>query len=477
MGGRTSLASDNSRDQGRGRQIHFSRNSKPKGRPTLWTLLRRAIWAWQVWGMGAVIAEGLEHRSAALGLLIAALVVHWAAPTEKAPVYGLEHQFPLDSDDFLQTLKGLTGTKFVGGNQLTILNNGDQFYPEMIDAIERAKSTINIEAYIYWAGHVGGLFANALAQKARAGVDVKILLDAVGSARVGDEILDTLKSAGCRVEWYRPVLWNTFRGANHRTHRKSLVIDGRLGFTGGAGIADHWMGQAENEHHWRDIQVKLEGPALIPLQTGFARNWLETTNELISGPAYFPVVAEAGDLPIQTILSSPETGASEVRTMYYLSIVCARKSIRIANPYFIPDGAAIDILVDARKRGVDVKIMVMGKYFDNVVARYNSRRLYRRLLEAGIEMYEYNRTFLHHKYMVCDGIWSTVGTTNFDNRSFSLNEENSVCVYDRAVASDFEDIFLQDLANCTNVRLEDWRRRSLTTKGLELLVAVLQDQA
>ena len=226
---------------------------------------------------------------------------------------------------------------------------------------------------------------------------MKILLDAIGSNSIGSDILKILESGGCQVEWYHPVRWYSLNRVNNRTHRKSLIADGRVGFTGGAGIADHWMGNAEDENHWRDIQVRLEGPAVVTLQTGFARNWLETTGEMISGADYFPPPEPAGGLDIQSILSSPETGSSTVRIMYYLSIVCARKSVFIANPYFVPDQTALDILIEAKRRGVNVKVMVTGTRNDSRLARYNSVRLYGHLLANGIEIYEYNRTMLHHK--------------------------------------------------------------------------------
>jgi cardiolipin synthase A/B len=305
---------------------------------------------------------------------------------------------------------------------------------------------------------------------------VKILLDAVGSSSIGDEILSKLKEGGCQVEWYRPVHWYTILRYNNRTHRKSLIIDGRIGYTGGAGIADHWSGNAEDPRHWRDTQVRIEGPAVATLQNGFARNWLETTRELISGAAYYPLPESAGPLSAQSILSSPQTGSSTARIMYYLSIVCARKSVLIANPYFIPDEQAIEILVDAKRRGVDVKIMVAGVHNDNTLARANSVRLYGRLLEAGVEIYEYDRTMLHHKYMVCDGVWSTAGTTNFDSRSFALNDENNLCVYDAAFASQWTRMFSTDLVDCHRVDLEAWRSRGIIQKMKEVVTSFLRDQ-
>ena len=459
------------------RQRQSNRPKLPKGLPGWSARLRSLLWSWWVWAIAAVAAQTSDRPYTALSLVFVATFVYLAAPSERAPVYGLDHEFGIESDEFLSTIMGATDTPFAPGNRLDIYNNGDQFYPVMMDAISQAKESITIEAYIYWAGHVGRLFADALATKAREGVPVKILLDSLGSSTIGSEILEALESSGCIVKWYRPLHWYTINRINHRTHRKSLIIDGCVGFTGGAGIADHWMGNAEDEHHWRDIQIRVQGPAVISLQTGFAHNWLETTNELVSGAIYYPPLQNVGSLRVQNILSSPETGSSTIRIMYYLSIVCARKSILIANPYFIPDAAAIEILLDAKQRGVDVKIMLAGIYNDNRLARLNSIRLYGRLLEGGIEIYEYNRSMLHQKYMVCDGVWSTIGTTNFDNRSFALNEENSVCLYDQVIAGQFQSIFKADLEACDRIEFGSWSNRPLSAKLREHAASIFKDQA
>jgi cardiolipin synthase len=434
----------------------------------------RYCWLWVL-----VRAARATWKHALLVALLTLLGVIFIAmqPAEEEPRYGLNHEFAIESPEFLSTMAGATDTPFVAGNKIDILLNGDQFYPAMLAAIEQAQKSITIEAYIYWAGQIGSRFAEALANKARSGVPVKILLDAVGSASISDDLLNVMQSGGCQVEWYRPVRWYNINRFNHRTHRKSLTIDGRIGFTGGAGIADHWLGNAEDPDHWRDTQVRMEGPAVTALQTGFARNWLETTGELISGVEYYPPPEPAGPLAIQSILSSPETGSSTLRIMYYLSIVSARKSIYIANPYFIPTDQAIEILIAAKRRGVDVKIMLSGEHNDSITARNNSTRLYGRLLEAGIEIYEYNRTMMHHKYMVCDDVWSTIGTANFDNRSFALNDENNACVYDPAFAAQWKQVFFNDLAACDRVDLEKWRDRGLATRVKEFFVSFLKDQA
>jgi cardiolipin synthase len=460
----------------------FKRRRKPlrprraRGLPNWWARLRYLVWSWWVWAAIAAAFVYFDRSYTALGFAIWGVLAYLFAPRERAPTYGLEHDFGIESDEFLPTIAGATDAHFLGGNSFDIYNNGDEFYPAMIDAVNRAEVSITIEAYIYWAGDIGRLFAQSLAAKAREGLAVKILLDYVGSATIGNEILELLERGGCEVRWYNPIRWYNLGLVNNRTHRKSLIIDGVVGFTGGAGIADHWMGKAEDPDHWRDIQVRIQGPAVQTLQTGFARNWLQTTGELITGSNFYPPHERYGELSIQSILSSPETGSSTVRIMYYLSITCARRSILIANPYFVPDSVAIETLIEARQRGAEVKIMVTGKYNDVKVTRLNSVRLYGRLLEAGVEIYEYNRTMLHHKYMVCDDVWSTVGTTNFDNRAFALNEENNVCIYDHAVAAEFRRIFVADLEACERITLEAWRARPLAQKICEAAVSILKDQ-
>jgi cardiolipin synthase len=406
-----------------------------------------------------------------------AMLAYLTEPAALPPRYGLDHAFPIDDDEFLGTIAGVTGVPFTEGNALDVLNNGNAFYPRMLEAVEGARHSITIEAYIYWAGEIGLVFAQALAARARAGIPVKILLDAIGSASIGRDILDTLRESGCQVAWYNPIHWYTLGRFNNRTHRKSLIVDGTIAFTGGAGIADQWLGNAEDKDHWRDIQIRIEGPAVMPLQTGFAYNWQQTTGELVSGEIYFPHLEPCGRLRAQTLMSSPETGGSNVRTMYYLSIVCAQKSIWIANPYFVPDPVAIDTLIDAKQRGIDVRIMVSGIRNDNWLSRHNTVRLYGRLLAAGVEILEYNRTMLHHKTMVVDGVWVTVGTTNFDNRSFAHNEESNVCTFDRAIARQFEAIFEDDAETCERVKYAAWRRRGVLARAQEVLAAFFEEQA
>ena len=452
------------------------RLTRPKGIATAWTRVRRLIWSWWPWAILCVYFIDQREWWWALGVGIWSGVCSLSTPQEFPPQYGLDHGIDIAAQDFLDTMAGATGVPFLAGNTLKVLNNGDQFYPAMLRDIDLAERSITIEAYIYWAGEIGVTFAKALAAAAQRGIKVKILLDAIGSQSIGNEILKILEDGGCHIAWYNPVRITRLRRINNRTHRKSLIVDGWVGYTGGAGIADQWTGTAQDEKHWRDLQIRIEGPAVRPLQTGFAHNWLECTGELVTGPDFYPNLTPAGPLSLQTIMSSPETGASSVRVMYFMAISAARKSIDIANPYFVPDHVSIDLFRDAVKRGVRVRVMVAGSSNDTLITRLNSLRLYGALLKAGVQVYEYNRTMLHHKIMIVDGLWSTVGTTNFDNRSFSHNEENNVCLCDEGVATELTNTFERDLEVCEVVTLESWKRRSLPLKTAEALASFVQDQ-
>lgn len=438
--------------------------------------MRRLLWSWWLWSLLVVYLIDQREWWGAFGVAVWSLICSLSTPIEFPPQYGLDLDLEVGSPEFLDTMAGAGGIPFFSGNSIEVLNNGDRFYPAMLKAIDAAQRSITIEAYIYWAGEIGMTFARALAAAAQRGVRVKILLDAVGSATIGQEILDVLKKGGCHLAWYNPFRFTTIRRINNRTHRKSLICDGRVGFTGGAGIADHWTGDAQDEKHWRDLQIRIEGPAVRPLQSGFSQNWLEATGELVSGPDFYPPLQAAGPLALQTIMSSPETGASTVRVMYCLAISAARTSIDIANSYFVPDHVSIDLFRDAVKRGVRVRIMVAGITNDTLIARLNSVRLYGALLDAGVELLEYNRTMMHHKIMIVDDLWSTVGTANFDNRSFSHNEESNVCVCDVAVAQELTATFERDAAVCQRVTKDAWRRRGIGEKTIEALASFVQDQ-
>jgi len=442
--------------------------------------VRHVVRAWWTWLGVAIVLQLAGHWGYAIAAgVMAFFQYHTSAQTHPA-VYPLETDLDVDSIEFQNTIEGVTGMRFVPGNHLEIYNNGDEFYPAMLDAIEAAERSITMEQYIYWDGEVGRRFAEAFAQKARQGVAVKLLLDAIGSSTLGKEIYRILAAGGCQVAWFCPIHWYTLHRANRRDHRKSLVIDGRIAFTGGAGLGDHWLGSAADPSEWRDMQVSITGPAALAQQSGFALNWLETTGEILTGERFFPEpLREWGrgrGLKVQTILSSPALGMGAVGTMYLAALQCAKRELLIVNPYFIPDARVIDMLAAARRRGVVVKLMVAGEHIDAWWARHNGVRLYGRLLEAGVEIYEFLPTMLHQKTMVVDGVWATIGTANFDNRSFAMNQETNLCFHDRGVAAQLRAIFAADLKRCERINFDDWRRRGLWHKVQEQFASLLEDQ-
>jgi cardiolipin synthase len=437
---------------------------------------RRLIRAWWLWLGAALFLYVLDLGYIALIAGALSFVFYHTAANSHPALYALEPGFDTDSADFRNTMAGMTGMPLVEGNDVTLYNNGDAFYPAMLEAIESAQASVTIEQFIFWDSLVGRRFADALAERARAGVQVKVLVDAVGSSTLGEEIMSILEDGGCQLAWFRPIHWYTLNRANLRTHRKSLIIDGCVAFTGGAGIADHWLGTAANPTEWRDMQIRVAGPAVAVQQSGFAQNWLLSTGEILSGPEFFPSPQPAGNVEVQTILSSPSSGAGAAATMHTIAIQSARRYLHIANPYFIPGSRLIDMLRRASQRGVSVKLMVAGRHNDTWWARQNSLRLYGKLLEAGVEIYEFKPTMLHQKTMVVDGAWATVGTANFDNRSFALSEETNICFHDPGLVGQLEATFQDDLASAERIRLEDWRKRRLWQRVKELAAALIEDQ-
>jgi cardiolipin synthase len=383
---------------------------------------------------------------------------------------------PAGSAEFLSTMAGATGVALIPGNKVTLYQNGAEFYPAMLAAIGAAQTSITMEQYIFSAGKVGREFAQALAQRARAGVRVKLLIDAVGGSAIGRENLRIMHQAGCEVRWFHPIRWYNLHRVNNRNHRKSLIIDGAIAFTGGAGLDDHWLGNAASAVEWRDMMVRLEGPGVVPLQTGFCFNWLETSGEVIAGPQYYPVLDAVGNIEVQAVLSSPKGEMYTASVLYSLAIACARRSISIATPYFVTGPRTLEMLADAARRGVSVKLMTAGTHNDAWWARKNSVRLYGPLLEAGVEIYEYQPTMLHQKTLIVDGIWATLGTANFDHRSFRFNEESMICFCDPDLVDEMQDAFDADLAQCERVRLEPWRGRGLWQRATERFASLLQDQ-
>lgn len=390
--------------------------------------------------------------------------------------YHMRHQFGVRDLAFLQTMHALTGAPMSEGNHVTVLRNGVQIFPSMLGAIRAAEKTINLEFYIYWDGDIGRTFAEALAERARAGVHVKVILDAVGSAQMSPNLTEFLQRNGVDVEWYHPIRWYTLSRANHRTHRKLLIIDGRVGFSGGVGIADNWLGDADSKDHWRETMIRVEGPVVTQMQFAFMDNWIKSRGELLTGLDYFPAVPANGPHLTQVIKSSPSEGSSTVKLLYIISIVCAQRSIYINNAYFLPDPDTRQALESAVRRGVDVRVVVPGEHSDLPIVRQASRLQYELLLRRGIRIFEYAPTMMHAKTMVVDSIWTTIGSSNFDDRSFRLNDEVNVNVYDENIAARMEEMFFEDATRSREITKHKWFKRPLFDRMKESLAGVFKKQ-
>lgn len=398
----------------------------------------------------------------------------------KSPGKRVEHHIqplgPIGSETVLRSIGQLLGPPLVSGNRVKILNNGDEIFPCILSAISQAKSSITFETFIYWTGDVGRALAQALAQKAKEGVKVHVLLDWVGSNRLNDELLNLMQEAGVNVQRYRPIRWYNLARINNRTHRKILVIDGRIGFTGGVGIADQWQGHAQDKDHWRDVHFQVEGPVVAQLQSAFLDNWSATDPEVLHGDSYFPKLAEVGTGLGQVFKSSPEEGSGSVRLMYLYSIAHAQKSIRLASAYFVPDTHMRRVICEARKRGVQVEIIVPGKIIDTHITRRASRAVWGELLAAGVKIYEYGPTMFHCKYMIVDSEWVSVGSTNFDNRSFRLNDECNLNMIDPQWGLEMETLFEADRSQAQEITFDQWKHRPLLEKIIESLATLFRSQ-
>ena len=382
---------------------------------------------------------------------------------------------------FFPTIEAHTNATIIAGNRIDILLNGDQTYPAILSEIRSAKSTITFAEYMYEDGALAHEVAEAFAERCRAGVAAHILLDKHGSSKVPSDIVDTMKNAGCHVEYFSRVKaegiifpWKLLK-YNYRSHRRILVIDGLVGFTGGFGINDAWTGNGRTPEHWRDTNARIEGPVVKYLQAAFAESWLEMTGVALGGKAYFPVLEPRGDVPAQMVKSSPTGGSFQSYMLFLLSITSAKKSILITNPYFIPDKVMTEALVKAAARGVRVAVLTPAK-IDSLLTGPVSRGRYGPLLLGGVQIFEYQICLLHAKTMVVDGVWGTIGSTNFDNRSFTLNQELNLTFYDHTVATRLEEIFHEDLKYAKQISYEEWKSRGLYERFVDLLAFPVKEQ-
>ena len=386
------------------------------------------------------------------------------------------HLYGVEDEHFLRTVGALLGPAVLGGNRATTLVNGDEIFPAMLDALRGARRTITFEMYIYWSGTTGKAFAAVLSERARAGVKVHVLIDGLGSGKLDESMIREMQEAGVDVRRYNPPRFYTIGRFNNRTHRKLIVVDGAIGFTGGVGIADQWTGAAQDPEHWRDTHFRIEGPVVAQMQGAFMDNWTEVTGHVLHGPAYFPPLKTVGAHQAQVFTSSPGGGSDSMQLMYLLSIAAARRSIELSAAYFVPDDVEVKTLVEAMKRGVKVRIIVPGEHIDAEIVRRASRARWGELLEAGAQIHEYQPTMFHCKVMVVDGLWTSVGSTNFDSRSFSVNDEANLNIHDADFARRQIRVFEEDLGRSRRVTLEEWRNRPWSEKLWENAMGLLGSQ-
>ena len=395
---------------------------------------------------------------------------------EKKVQQQLPRLYSTASPDFERALGSLLGPGIVGGNAVTELLNGDQIFPPMLAAIKAAQKSVTFETYIYWSGDIGKQFADALSERARAGVRVHVLLDWVGSAKMEESYLTEMKEAGVQIEKFHKPHWYNLARLNNRTHRKLLVVDGQVGFTGGVGIAPQWMGNAQDPDHWRDSHYLVRGPVVAQMQATFLDNWLKVTGKVLHGALYFPPIAPAGAQKAQMFSSSPSSGSESMQLMYHLAITAAERSIDLSVAYFVPDELTQKHLMDALARGVRVRFITPGEHTDTDTVKAASRATWGPLLQAGAQIYEYQPTMYHCKVMIVDQLLVSVGSTNFDNRSFRLNDEANLNVYDAAFAKRQTEVFEDDLKRSRRVTYEEWLNRPLREKAHEKLTGWLRSQ-
>ena len=386
--------------------------------------------------------------------------------SEKRDVYKFDYPFRVADPAFRRSAESL-GNPMVAGNTAELLKNGVEIFPAMVRDIREAKMTVNLETYIFQSDRAGRQFADAMIAAARKGVEVRLLVDAWGSKL--KELMRELQDAGVRVHEYRPVRLFSIYKVGKRTHRKILVVDGRIAYTGGLGIDDRWLGDARNTQEWRDTQVRAEGPVAAQMQSIFSEDWTYTTGEILAGDKFYPRIEPSGPVLAQAIKASRGDSSSRAKMLYYIAIQSAAKSISIQNAYFLPDKQVREALVKAVARGVDVQVMVPGRHIDLPIVRFASWLHYGDLLKGGVRIYEYKTTMMHNKTMVVDSLYSTIGSINFDARSMNRNEEESLAFYDRGFAQKMEAMFQEDKKRCDEILYEHWDKRGIPKRLSEMI--------
>lgn len=395
---------------------------------------------------------------------------------EKTLERSVEHDYAINEPQFRREMGVLLGPGITRGNLVEALDNGDEIFPAMLEAIRGATQTINFETYIYWSGDIGREFSQALSERARAGVKVNVIIDWVGGLKMDSDVVARMKAAGVRMEFYRPLSWYNFSRFNKRTHRKLLVVDGRLGFTGGVGIADQWAGRAQDPEHWRDMHFRVQGPVVAQIQAAFIDNWIKTTGRVLNGEEYFPPLVPVGDMDAHLFISSPSGGSESMHLMYLMAIAATRETLDVHASYFVPDKLAVRALRMALKRGVRVRVLVPGEHIDSDLVKVSSRAIWGDLLQGGAEVHVYQPTMMHVKSLIADGLLVSVGSTNFDIRSFQLNDEASLNVYDRDFAAHMTAAFERDLQQAKPYTYEEWLARPWHERLTEAVGLPLKSQ-
>ena len=413
----------------------------------------------------------------AIALTILAVVVSMNFVTpEKQLDRKLEHLYPVSDEQFRREMSVMLGPTILGGNSVKALQNGEEIFPAMLAAVRAARTTIAFETYIYWSGDIGRELAEALAERAKAGVQVNVLIDWVGGLKMDEALLEKIELAGVKVHQFRPLRWYNLVRMNNRTHRKLLVIDGEVAFTGGVGIADQWRGNAQSPDQWRDMHFSVRGPVVAQFQAAFNDNWVKATGQVLNGVRHFPALTPAGDMKAHLFISSPTGGSESMQLMYLMAIAAAAKQIDLQSAYFVPDELSIKALLAATARGVKVRLLLPGEHIDSDSLRLASRAEWGSLLKAGVEIYEYLPTMMHNKMLIVDGELVSVGSTNFDPRSFHLNDEASMNLYDLKFASQMTVVFEQDLKHTRRYTYAQWEQRPLKEKFLEVIVRPVRSQ-
>jgi len=419
-------------------------------------------WAWTLIVIGVL---------AVIGVFGALFLPDW--PSDE---YQVGFEADPGSEQFVEWTSTFLNSPIFEGGEVTLLQNGDAFYPSMLEAIRAARDSVNFEVYIFDPDAVGRQFLDAFKERARAGVEVRLLLDAFGSSKLRKREREDLKQAGVRVSRFRPFNLRNLVRLYRRTHRRAIVIDGRIGFTGGAAVSEKWKGNVTNSHEWRDSMTRVTGPMVSGIQSAFASNWVYCTGEVIAGPRFFPTPDRTEGPCGLSVVSSPSDALQPVRLLFWLSFKNAQRSIWICNSYFIPDKRLRDALVERARNGIDARILVPGNHTDAVPVQWAGRSYYEELLTAGVRIFEYEPAMMHAKTAVVDGSWSIVGSANLDERSMELNEENVLGIADVPFAKSVEDGLTADFGRSKEILLEEWQKRSIVTRCLERACKVLIEQ-